>query len=70
MRLADISEAEPALCVQDSELGVRGTPLRSSQGATLDAEAARRKYTRPALHPSSLLISAPLRCSSQYSRLT
>jgi hypothetical protein len=30
---------------------------------------ARRKYTRPALQPSSLLISAPLRCSSQLSHL-
>jgi hypothetical protein len=30
---------------------------------------ARRKYTRPALHPSRLLISVPLRCSSQQSRL-
>jgi len=37
--LADVSEAEPALCVQQGELGVRRTPTPSNRGATVDAEA-------------------------------
>jgi hypothetical protein len=39
VRLADVSEAEPALWVHVGELGVRRTPTLRNRGATLDAEA-------------------------------
>ena len=38
VRLADVSEAEPALDVQAGELGVRRTPTLRNRRATLDAE--------------------------------
>jgi len=39
VRLADVSEAEPALDVQAGELGVRRTATLSNRGATVNAEA-------------------------------
>jgi hypothetical protein len=38
VRLADVSEAEPALGVPVGELGVRGTPTLRNRRAPLDAE--------------------------------
>jgi hypothetical protein len=39
VRVADVSEAEPALGVQVGELGVRGTATLRNRRATLDAVA-------------------------------
>jgi hypothetical protein len=65
VRLADVSGAEPALGVQAGELGVRQTPTLRNRRATLDAEPGETEVHEIGAAASSLLISAPLRCSSQ-----